>query len=113
MPILKNAQKALRASKRKATINQRVKSMLKTALDKVIKSPSEENLQLAFSKIDKAKKRNLIAKNKASRLKAKVSKTSKSAGVKLTSKTASKKKVASKPANTQVSKKTTASKKAK
>lgn len=83
MPILKNAKKALRASKKKAMFNQRVRSMLKTAFDQLIEDPSEKNLQITQSKIDIAAKGNIIAKNKASRLKTKASKISKAAGVKL------------------------------
>ncbi len=101
MPILKNAKKTLRASKRKATFNNRVKSIAKTVVDKFTKEPSLINLCNAQSAIDKAVKKNIFAKNKASRMKAKISKLAKTAGVKLekkvktvkvkTTKTASKK----------------------
>lgn len=73
MPILKNAKKALRSSAKKTEINGVVKSKLKTMLDKMIKTPTAEVLSLAFSAIDKAKKRNLIHANKAARLKSKMS----------------------------------------
>lgn len=74
MPILKNAKKALRSSQKKAEINGRVKSMLKTMTDKMIKEPTADILNLAFSAIDKAKKRNIIHANKAARLKSRMSK---------------------------------------
>jgi len=73
MPILKNAKKALRSSAKKTEINGVVKSKLKTMIDKMIKTPTAEVLSLAFSAIDKAKKRNLIHANKAARLKSKMS----------------------------------------
>jgi small subunit ribosomal protein S20 len=74
MPILKNAKKALRVSKRKYAINQRVRSRLKTFTDKVKKTKAIADLPAAYSAIDKAVKKNLIHQNKAARLKAKVSK---------------------------------------
>lgn len=74
MPILANAKKALRVSKKKTLINKRVKSLLKTFVDKVFKSPTAENAAEAFSKVDKAVKKNVIHKNKAARMKQQISK---------------------------------------
>lgn len=74
MPILKNAKKALRASQRKAVVNGRVRSKLKTMVDKVTKTKSTESLSLAFSAIDKAVKGNLIHANRAARFKSSLSK---------------------------------------
>lgn len=87
MPILKNAKKALRVAKRKTTINARVKSMMKTMVDKVRKSPVAENLAEAYSAVDVAVKQNLVHKNKAARLKSQLSKTVK-AGVAVVKSTA-------------------------
>lgn len=69
MPILKNAKKALRVSRRKEIINRKLKSKTKTILDKMVKEPSASTLSQAFSSIDKAVKRNIFHKNKAARLK--------------------------------------------
>ncbi|MDO5561195.1 MAG: 30S ribosomal protein S20 [bacterium] len=77
MPILKNAKKALRVSERKQVINRQVKTKLKTGVDKVLKSKKVADLPQAFSTIDKAVKKNLIHKNKAARLKARVAKAAK------------------------------------
>lgn len=74
MPILANAKKALRVSQRKTVINRRLKSMIKTMTDSMIKTPSAENLSNIFSAIDKGIKRNLFHKNKAARLKSQMSK---------------------------------------
>ena len=74
MPILANAKKALRVSKKKTLINKRVKSLLKTFVDKVFKSPTAENASEAFSRVDKAVKKNVIHKNKAARMKQQISK---------------------------------------
>jgi len=81
MPILKNAKKALRVSKRKTTLNKVAKSKTKTAIDKVKKSPTMELLSGAYSAIDKAAKRNLMHVNKAARLKNQLSKLVKPAKV--------------------------------
>lgn len=69
MPILKNAKKALRASKRKAEFNQQIRSKMRTMIAKMRKTPSQDLLSESYSAIDKAVKRNLIHKNKAARLK--------------------------------------------
>lgn len=74
MPILKNAQKALRVAKKKTTINQVVKSRMKTMVDIVKKTPSQESLSKAFSAVDRSVKNHLIHKNKAARVKAQLSK---------------------------------------
>jgi small subunit ribosomal protein S20 len=74
MPILKNAKKALRVSKRKNIVNRKVKSQVKTAIDQATKEPSQENLSKASSKIDRAVKKNLIHKNKAARVKSRLAK---------------------------------------
>ena len=70
MPILKNAKKALRSSERKRVVNRRVKTQVKTYLDKVKKSGDAKDVAAAYSAIDKAVKKNLIHHNKAARLKA-------------------------------------------
>ena len=74
MPILKNAKKALRVSERKTVINRRVKSRLKSAVDRVKENPNKVNLALAFSAIDRAVKRNLMHKNKAAHQKSQLAK---------------------------------------
>lgn len=74
MPILKNAKKALRSSKRKAVVNSRVRSRMKSAMDAVKVGASTESVSTAFSRIDRAVKHNLLHKNKAGRLKSQLSK---------------------------------------
>lgn len=74
MPILKNAKKALRASQKKALVNRRIRSKLKTALDSATKSKASADTNQAFSAIDKAAKKHLIHKNKAARLKSRIAK---------------------------------------
>lgn len=76
MPILKNAKKALRSSIRKAAVNARVRSRMRTAIKSMKDKASKEGLPIAYSAIDRAVKRNLIHKNKAARLKSQLSKVS-------------------------------------
>lgn len=66
--------KALRQDRRRAVMNRRTRSQAKTAMDAMKKSPSPENLSAAFSALDRAAKKNVFHKNKASRLKAALSK---------------------------------------
>ena len=74
MPLLKNAKKALRASIRKAKINSRSRSQVKTATKAVTAGADKETISTAYSAIDRASKRNLIHRNKAARLKSQMSK---------------------------------------
>lgn len=74
MPILKNAQKALRVSKRKTVVNQVAKSKMKTVLDAFKKSPNSEELSKVFSAVDRSVKKNLLHKNKAARVKSQLTK---------------------------------------
>ncbi len=74
MPILANAKKALRVSKRKAAVNRPIRSRVKTVSDNVKKTPTLASLSDAFSAIDKAVKRHIFHKKKAARLKSQLSK---------------------------------------
>ncbi len=74
MPILKNAQKALRVSQRKAAYNAVVRSRMRSVLKQLKLTPTKELLDQSYSRIDRALKRNLIHINKAAHLKAQASK---------------------------------------
>lgn len=74
MPVTKSAAKALRNQKRKEKFNLRIKRIAKEAIKKFKSKPTKKNLADAYSAIDKAAKRNIFHKNKASRLKAKLAK---------------------------------------
>jgi len=93
MPITQSAKKATRQSKRKRVFNLKIKSSLWSLVKKFKKKPSEENLKAAYSQIDKAAKKHIIHKNKANRMKAKLSKILKEqqAKAKPANKTSSKK----------------------
>lgn len=74
MPILKNAIKALKVSKKKTINNSQIKSKIKTAIDDAKKNPEAKKLSAAFSAIDRGVKKNILQKNKAARVKASLSK---------------------------------------
>jgi small subunit ribosomal protein S20 len=82
MPNTKSANKAMRQSRRRHTINLRTKSKFKTAV-KVTKqavtagdsNSAVENLKKAMSAIDKAVKKNVLHKNTASRKKSRLAKS--------------------------------------
>ncbi len=73
MPILANAKKALRASKRKQVINNRTRSRLRTMIDACRTSPTVVSLGNAYSSIDIAIKNHIIHDNKGARLKRQLS----------------------------------------
>lgn len=70
MPITKSAKKALRVQEKKTEVNRRRKAVLKAAL----KGVSADSLARTFSLIDKSAKWGIIAANRASRLKSRLSK---------------------------------------
>jgi small subunit ribosomal protein S20 len=83
MPIIRSAKKALRQSKRKQSRNVDYKRQIhdvKKELEKSIKEGKTDKineLMVKFYKVtDKAAKKNVIHKNKAARLKSKITKKS-------------------------------------
>jgi len=74
MPVTKQAIKKVRQDKRKAVYNARKRRTYKETVKDYLKKPTAAALQKAFSALDRAAKVNIIHKNKASRLKAQLSK---------------------------------------
>ena len=76
MPIIKSAKKKLRQDIKRTKLNKRYELAYKKAVDAIRKKQkgqkSEKLLKEAYQAIDKAAKKKIIHKNKASRLKAKV-----------------------------------------
>ena len=72
MPITSSAKKALRQNRtRRASNNARAKA-LKEAMKKFKKTLQAGDLSLVYQKLDKAAKTNIIKKNKAARLKSRL-----------------------------------------
>jgi small subunit ribosomal protein S20 len=76
MPIIKSARKKLRQDKKRTAENTQYEKEIKEAI-RAVKKGGKDVVGLvkrAYSKIDKAAKRNIIHKNKANRLKSEISK---------------------------------------
>lgn len=74
MPVTKQAIKKVRQDKRKARFNLRKKKTYKENVKDYLKNPTEAALKKVSSALDRAAKTNVIHKNKASRLKSRLSK---------------------------------------
>ena len=74
MPVTKQAAKKVRQDKRKTIFNSKVKKTMKTAILSFRKNPSSLLLVKVFKAVDRAAKTNVIHKNKASRIKSRLSK---------------------------------------
>lgn len=74
MPIIKRAIKKLRHDRKRTVQTERVRSGLQKLVRSVRKKPTQKSLSLAFRALDKAAKTHAIHKNKADRLKARLSK---------------------------------------
>lgn len=72
MPILKSAIKKLKADKRREKENLKVKQAYKKALKQARAKKSVKAVSAAFSVLDRAAKKKVIHKNKASRLKSRL-----------------------------------------
>ena len=90
MPVTKQAIKKVRQDARKAVFNLQRKNAYKKAVKDFLKHPTEAGLKSVFSAVDRAAKTNVIHKNKASRIKSRLSKKLKP-GTKTVSKTSKKK----------------------
>jgi ribosomal protein S20 len=82
MPIIKSAKKRVKTARKASVRNSKTKRSLKSALKVFGKSPSAKSHSAAQSNLDKAVKKGVIHKNKASRLKKKAAAKAKAAGVK-------------------------------
>ncbi len=74
MPVIKQAIKKVRQDKRKTAINLAVRSKYKKAVLAFRKNPTAALLTAAYKALDRAAKTNVIHKNKAARLKSRLSK---------------------------------------
>lgn len=73
MPITKQAVKKLRRDKSVETHNAKIRAGLRDAVKGMRRHPTIKALSLAFKRLDKAAKTNIVHKNKASRLKSRLS----------------------------------------
>ena len=82
MPNIKSAKKRMRSNAKKAEVNTLITSSMKTAIKKFEKAVKDGNkeevsnkLNIAIQRIDKAASSGKIHKNKAARLKSRLTKT--------------------------------------
>ena len=73
MPVTKTAKRALRSSKRKKAVNNKIRARLETAVREAKKKKTPASIRKAISETDKAAKRNVIHDNKAARIKSTLS----------------------------------------
>ncbi len=81
MPNIKSAKKRMRSSVKKTEANTLVNSSMRTAIKKFVKEvkagnkeEASNNLNIAIQRIDKAMSAGLVHKNKAARLKSRLTK---------------------------------------
>jgi ribosomal protein S20 len=74
MPVTKTAKRALKSSAKKETINNLIIAKLEAAIRFAQKSKSKDKILKAISLADQAAKKKVIHKNKAARIKSKLSK---------------------------------------
>ena len=74
MPIVASAKKKLRQDEKRFATNQLAKHAYKKAVREYKNTPSREKIKRVFSTIDIAAKKRLIHKNKAARLKTRLTK---------------------------------------
>ncbi len=74
MPITKQAEKKLRHDIKRTEQTDKIQESLRKLIKSMRKAPTKKALSSVFSAVDKAAKKNVIHKNKAARLKARLSK---------------------------------------
>lgn len=77
MPLIKSAIKKLKQDKKKTKLNSKYRKGLKETLKTMFKGGTSKTLKASYSAVDKAAKKGLIHKNKASRLKSRSAKLAK------------------------------------
>lgn len=79
MPITSSATKKMRRDARRRVAALKIRVVLKKFIKEARQKPTAENLKLAQAALDKAAKTGLVHKNKAARLKSRLSKKAKKA----------------------------------
>ncbi len=74
MPAIKSAKKKLRVDRKRESANKKIKALVNITIKKAQRKPTQKSIQEAFSIIDKEVKKNIIHKNKAARIKSRLSK---------------------------------------
>ncbi len=72
MPVTHSATKSLRRDKRRAKVNLKIRAKMKAAVKEARLKKTAEALKKAYSALDRAAKKKVIHKTKASRLKSRL-----------------------------------------
>jgi len=72
MPIIKSAKKKLKQDKRRAAVNRVYRNKVKTAVKEAREKKTKKAVEAAYKALDRAAKKKVIHKNKASRLKSRL-----------------------------------------
>lgn len=93
MPVIKSAIKKLRKDRKREKENNKFEKFLKDAIKNTKKTLTDKNISNLFSLADKAAKKHIIHKNKAARIKSRITKLAGSKTKKSTTDTKTKAKV--------------------
>jgi small subunit ribosomal protein S20 len=74
MPVIKSAKKKLKVDRKRESANKKAESYIDLVVKKAEKKPTAESVRQAFKAIDKGVKKDIYHKNKASRIKSRLSK---------------------------------------
>ena len=74
MPVTQSAKKKMRRDKQRTIINRKIRQQMKLAVKTMRQKPTKKALQKASQTLDRAAKKGVIHKNRASRLKSRLAK---------------------------------------
>lgn len=74
MPVIKSAKKKLKVDRKRESANKKAEANIDFVIKKAQAKPTSESIQKAFKAIDKGVKKDIFHKNKASRIKSRLSK---------------------------------------
>lgn len=74
MPVIKSARKKLRVDKKRESQNKKMRSLIDLTIKRAERKPTPGSVGEAFRVIDKSVKKDIMHKNKAARLKSRLSK---------------------------------------
>ena len=74
MPVIQSAKKKMRRDKQRTIINRKIRQQMKLAVKAMRQKPTKKALQEASQALDRAAKKSVIHKNRASRLKSRLAK---------------------------------------
>lgn len=74
MPVIKSAKKKLKVDRKRESYNKKAQAIINSTIKKTQKKPTQENIRKAFRVIDMGVKKDIFHKNKAARIKSRLSK---------------------------------------